>query len=73
MKKTKKQKQETILTTDQLAARWGLAIGTIANWRSFGKIPYHMTLSRHVYYKLSEIMEFEKENNVMILSAPNNN
>ena len=52
------------LTPEQLAARWGVSEGTLANWRSQKKIRFFKSLGR-VYYKLTDVITYEKKNNVI--------
>lgn len=47
------------LSTDELAARWGMSPGTLANWRIEGKGPRFIKLGRKVLYRLGEIESYE--------------
>lgn len=59
---------DELLTTHQLAQRWEMETQTLINNRSKGKGPRFITIGRRgkgrrppVRYRLSEILEFEKE------------
>ena len=52
------------LTPAQLAARWRIAVGTLANWRRAGRGPKSVPLGdgpkpRRVYL-LSDVLEYEE-------------
>jgi len=52
---------ETDLLTDaQLAVRWQLSRGTLANQRSQGRGPAYLKLAGRVRYRLSEIEAYEQ-------------
>lgn len=53
------------LTPLQLANRWGVSEGTLANWRSQKKIRYFKSLGK-VYYKLTDVITYEKKNNIIL-------
>jgi hypothetical protein len=55
MKKSIKQ----IITPTQLARRWKVAEGTLANWRSQGRGPKYFKAGRRVRYNLKHIESFE--------------
>ena len=67
---------EPYLTTDQLAARWGLKPAAIKNQRARGIGPKYYTASRvslpsgtpRVRYNLSDILAFEEANNITPLN-----
>lgn len=50
----------THLTTRQLADRWEMAPGTLANWRVTGKGPRYEKKGKAVRYPLKEVVEFEE-------------
>lgn len=51
--------QDGLLDTKQLAARWGVAVGTLQNARVDGtSIPY-LKLGRLVRYRLEDVMAAE--------------
>lgn len=54
-----------ILTSQQLAERWGMSVGTLQNWRVKGKGPRHIKLGEgratKVLYRLDDIVEFENQ------------
>ena len=63
---------EPFLTTDELAARWGLKPAAIKNQRARGIGPSYFTTSRigfpagtpRVRYPLAQILAFEEANNI---------
>jgi hypothetical protein len=67
---------EPYLTTDQLAARWGLTPSAIKNQRARGVGPGYVTASRialpagtpRVRYPLSQVLAFEEANNITPLN-----
>jgi hypothetical protein len=51
-----------VLTSRQLADRWGLSIWTLAAWRQADKGPKPTWLARNFpMYPLSEVEKFERE------------
>lgn len=54
---------EFLLTTEQLAQRWNMAIGTLVNWRSQGKGPpyFHLSEGELVRYRIEDIENYEKK------------
>ena len=54
-----------ILTTQQLAERWSMSVGTLQNWRVKGKGPSYIKLGEgratKVLYRLDDIVEFENQ------------
>jgi hypothetical protein len=67
---------EPYLTTDQLAARWGLTPAAIKNYRARGIGPAYATAPRfglpagtpRVRYPLSQVLAFEEANNITPLT-----
>ncbi len=55
----------TMLTTEQLAARWGIAPKTLRNWRHTGGGPRSVKLrpgrSGPVRYPLAEVERYERD------------
>ncbi|HEX3246745.1 MAG TPA: helix-turn-helix domain-containing protein [Chloroflexota bacterium] len=49
-----------LLTDTQLAARWQLSRGTLANQRSEGRGPAYLKLAGRVRYRLSDIEAYER-------------
>jgi len=56
------------LTPEQLSARWGVSVGTLANWRveTVSKGPKFVKNFGKVLYKLSDIKTYEKQNNIIV-------
>lgn len=52
------------LTPEELAARWGKARGTLANWRSAGKGPGYTKIGKTILYPLKSVERFEQQNTV---------
>ena len=67
---------EAYLTTDQLAARWGLSPASIKGQRARGIGPAYYTIPRfsvpagtpRVRYSLSQVLAFEEANNITPLN-----
>ena len=67
---------EPYLTTDQLAARWGVKPATIKNYRARGTGPQYYTADRfalpigvpRVRYPISQVLAFEEANNITPLT-----
>ena len=60
-----------LLTTEQLAKRWGVSTGTLRNWRSQGKGPSFIRLVKKgspVRYYLLEIKKWEQTKNFVAQS-----
>jgi hypothetical protein len=53
-----------VLTPEDLSARWKGKIcpGTLQNWRCNGTGPNYTKVGRAVFYPLSEVERFEREN-----------
>jgi hypothetical protein len=51
--------EEKLLTSRDLAARWGLHPGTLANQRSAGRGLPFIRLGRNVRYRLSDVLAVE--------------
>jgi hypothetical protein len=52
--------EPNLLTDAQLAVRWQLSRGTLANQRSQGRGPAYLKLAGRVRYRLSEIEAYEQ-------------
>jgi hypothetical protein len=52
--------EPNLLTDAQLAARWQLSRGTLANQRSQGRGPAYFKLAGRVRYRLSDIEAYEQ-------------
>lgn len=53
-----------LLTPKELAARWKLSPGTLANWRVKGIGPKYMKLGWGVVYPLAEVISYEKKKGI---------
>lgn len=49
-----------VLNEHELAQRWGLSPKTLQRWRSEGRGPRYLKLSKRVGYPLDTILEFER-------------
>ena len=48
-----------LLTTEQLAARWGMSPGTLRNWRVWKQGPRFIRIGRSVRYRLYDVKKWE--------------
>lgn len=48
-----------VLNENELAQRWGVSPKTLQRWRSEGRGPRYLKLSKRVSYPLEAILEFE--------------
>ena len=55
---------ELHLTTEELAARWHMAKGTLSNWRNAGDGPAYIKLGKRILYPMSAVIDFERRNTV---------
>ena len=60
---------ETLLTEQQLAARWQVAAKTLRNARVAGRLIGFVKIGRSVRYRLSEIIAYELQNSVRSTSG----
>lgn len=53
-----------LLTTEELAKRWGVSEGTLKRWRSEDQGPPYIKLDgqRSVRYRITDIIRFEESN-----------
>ncbi|PLT16367.1 MULTISPECIES: helix-turn-helix transcriptional regulator [Betaproteobacteria] len=49
-----------VLNENELAQRWGLSPKTLQRWRSEGRGPRYLKLSKRVSYPLDAVIEFER-------------
>lgn len=50
-----------LLTPVELAARWGLSVHTLENWRSAKRGPQFLKVGRLVRYQLAAVELFERD------------
>lgn len=55
---------DEVLTAVQLAARWGINAGTLANWRCYKKGPVHVRIGNAIRYRLTDVFAYEKANEI---------
>ena len=48
-----------VLNENELAQRWGISPKTLQRWRSEGRGPRYLKLSKRVSYPLEAILDFE--------------
>jgi predicted DNA-binding transcriptional regulator AlpA len=53
--------ERRVLSETELAQRWGLSPKTLQRWRSEGRGPRYLKLSKRVSYPVEAIIEFERE------------
>jgi predicted DNA-binding transcriptional regulator AlpA len=53
--------EKMVLNENELAKRWGLSPKTLQRWRSEGRGPRYLKLSKRVGYLISEVLEFEAQ------------
>ena len=49
-----------VLNENELAQRWGLSPKTLQRWRSEGRGPRYLKMSKRVSYPLESVIEFER-------------
>lgn len=49
-----------LLTSKQLAERWGIREGTLRNWRYLGEGPAFMKVGRSIRYRMADVLYHEK-------------
>mgnify|MGYP003379106419 CR=1 FL=1 len=52
--------ERRVLSETELAQRWGVSPKTLQRWRSEGRGPKYLKLSKRVTYPLDAIVEFER-------------
>jgi hypothetical protein len=60
---------DTLLTEQQLAARWQVSPKTLRNARVAGRLIGFVKIGRSVRYRLSEIIAYELQNSVLSTSG----
>lgn len=59
---------EKLITTQELAERWGIHPNTLSNWRSQNRGPKYVKIGgmkkSPVYYRLKDILAYEKKSTV---------
>ncbi len=49
-----------VLNENELAQRWGVSPKTLQRWRSEGRGPRYLKLSKRVSYPLEAVLDFER-------------
>jgi predicted DNA-binding transcriptional regulator AlpA len=52
--------ERRVLTETELANRWGISPKTLQRWRTEGRGPHYMKLSKRVTYPLDVVTEYER-------------
>lgn len=55
-----------MITTEQLAARWGTSRGYLANLRNQGKGCAYVKLGRRVVYREQDVKKYELDRRVVV-------
>ena len=50
-----------VLNENELAQRWGVSHKTLQRWRSEGRGPRYLKLSKRVGYPVDAVIEFERD------------
>ena len=50
-----------VLNENELAQRWGVSPKTLQRWRSEGRGPRYLKLSKRVGYPVDAVIEFERD------------
>ena len=53
--------EEKLLTPEELAERWKIAVGTLENWRDLGKGPLWLKIGGQARYRLADVLQYESE------------
>lgn len=53
--------ERRVLSETELAQRWGVSPKTLQRWRTEGRGPKYLKLSKRVTYPLEAIMEYEHD------------
>lgn len=53
--------EEKLLTPEELAERWKIAVGTLENWRYLGKGPLWLKIGGQARYRLADVLAYEAE------------
>jgi predicted DNA-binding transcriptional regulator AlpA len=51
--------ERRVLSENELAQRWGVSPKTLQRWRSEGRGPHYLKLSKRVTYPLEVVTEYE--------------
>ena len=51
--------ERRVLCENELAQRWGVSPKTLQRWRSEGRGPHYLKLSKRVTYPLESVTEYE--------------
>jgi len=52
--------ERRVLSEIELAQRWGVSSKTLQRWRSEGRGPHYLKLSKRVTYPLDVVTEYER-------------
>jgi len=52
--------EQKFFSPEDLALRWGISPGTLANWRCYGGGPEYQKIGGRVRYSKNEVIAFEE-------------
>lgn len=50
---------EPLMTAEELSARYGVPVKTLANWRSNRQGPAYIKAGKHIRYRVKDVLEWE--------------
>jgi hypothetical protein len=53
--------QKMMMNENELATRWNISPKTLQRWRSEGRGPRFMKMSKRVVYPIDEVLDFESQ------------
>ncbi len=53
------------LSSKAAARRWGMAVQTLANWRSMRKGPPYIRIGRNIVYREADLIAYENEKRIV--------
>ena len=53
--------EEKLLTAEELAERWKIAVRTLDGWRAAGKGPVWLKIGGQIRYRLADVLAYEAE------------
>jgi len=53
--------EEKLLTAEELAERWVVAVRTLERWRNAGKGPVWLKIGGQIRYRLVDVLAYEAE------------
>jgi len=59
--RTEPTKQKMMMNETELATRWNINTKTLQRWRSEGRGPRFMKMSKRIVYPIDEILDYEPQ------------